>query len=608
MNKEDINFDYKRLHPFKWFILENYPFLEDSIDVLTNYQLFCKLGEMYNKQVDAINILGVQVENITDWFDNLDVQEEINNKLDEMTESGELQEIISSYLNSKAIFCFDNISDMKNATNLIDGSYARTLGYYSKNSGGGSTYKIRNITNDDVIDEKFIIEMNDPENNLIAELIYNNEINVDQIGAYGDGVHDDISFFNACKTRCTQEHVTMCASSNKIYALSEGFTISTGCCYDFNNATIKALNNMQYVIRQNRQIATHDGQPVDSDYTKNIVIDCDSKADYGFYQDNWGWSTLTENIRVLNPKTIGIYIKQGQIRLHNAKVEDENGNGANLIGLQVDSTDSEYYNIVVRDCATGIKVTAGSNGFYECHPAIFETELLPGSKAFDISARCLFVHPIADTCQYGFYIRHFGGCDIISPELVIHPDYYNDETMNENPTFFYLVNGDNATTRLNIRSAKAPVDNIINNSKAIFTNATKWSSGLLILNNPEIEAAQIQGIPKEIRQSNSQINLASYLQQDYSATNINAVINGNVIEYRITKLTLPAISKNTGSYFVSGMPNSLVPDTNKTTNTITKNGIAIAISTNTNGGISITPLSANINSGDELYLTHSFIK
>lgn len=129
MNKEDKNFDYKRLHPFKWFILENYPFLEDSIDVLTNYQLFCKLGEMYNKQVDAINTLGVQVEGITDWFDNLDVQEEINNKLDAMVEDGTLEEIINQEIfgdiQDSIQNINDNIGDLDNLTtvnksNIVD--------------------------------------------------------------------------------------------------------------------------------------------------------------------------------------------------------------------------------------------------------------------------------------------------------------------------------------------------------------------------------------------------------------------------------------------------------------------------------------------------------
>lgn len=47
----------------------------------------------------------IELQNyVRDYFNNLDVQEEINNKLDEMTESGVLQEIITSYLNSKAFF------------------------------------------------------------------------------------------------------------------------------------------------------------------------------------------------------------------------------------------------------------------------------------------------------------------------------------------------------------------------------------------------------------------------------------------------------------------------------------------------------------------------
>lgn len=207
MNKQDMNFDYKRLHPFKWFILENYPFLEDSIDVLTNYQLFCKLGEMYNKQVDSINTLGIQVENITDWFDNLDVQEEINNKLDEMAESGDLEEIISAYLNTKALLCFDTIEDLKSADNLANGCFAKTLGYYSVNDGGSATYKIRTITNDDVVDDMIIIELSD--NTLIAELIPENKtINSIQVGCkIEDNTFDNGIKLNAILNWCNTNHI-----------------------------------------------------------------------------------------------------------------------------------------------------------------------------------------------------------------------------------------------------------------------------------------------------------------------------------------------------------------------------------------------------------------
>lgn len=174
------NYEYKKLYPFKWFVLENFPFIEADFDAITNWQLFCKLGKEMNKIIDSVNLSGEQVELLTDsfnqlrdyvnnFFDNLDVQEEINNKLDEMAESGTLLELISSYLNSKAIFCFDNVNDMKSSTNLIDGSFAKTLGYYNKNDGGKALYKIRVITNSDIIDNGSLIPLN--QNNLVAELI-----------------------------------------------------------------------------------------------------------------------------------------------------------------------------------------------------------------------------------------------------------------------------------------------------------------------------------------------------------------------------------------------------------------------------------------------------
>lgn len=108
---------------------------------------------------------------VDDYFDNLDVQEEINNKLDAMADAGTLSDIISQYLNSTAVFGYDTVADMVDAPNLTNGSFARTLGYSAKNDGGGALYKIRTITNDDVIDGTSIISMNDAGNTLIAELI-----------------------------------------------------------------------------------------------------------------------------------------------------------------------------------------------------------------------------------------------------------------------------------------------------------------------------------------------------------------------------------------------------------------------------------------------------
>lgn len=88
---------------------------------------------------------------------------------------------------------FNTVADMKNA-NLVSGLTVKTLGYYSVNDGGGALYKVRTITNDDVVDEMFIIELHD--NTLIGELIYNSEINVLSLGLDGSGTNDNSSKLN----------------------------------------------------------------------------------------------------------------------------------------------------------------------------------------------------------------------------------------------------------------------------------------------------------------------------------------------------------------------------------------------------------------------------
>ena len=104
MNK----FEFKNLTPFKWFVLENFPFIEADFDALTEWQLFCKIGKEINKIINSQNIVGEQAETLTNafnnlknyvdnYFNNLDVQEEINNKLNEMASDGTLAEIIEDY-------------------------------------------------------------------------------------------------------------------------------------------------------------------------------------------------------------------------------------------------------------------------------------------------------------------------------------------------------------------------------------------------------------------------------------------------------------------------------------------------------------------------------
>ena len=90
------------------------------------------------------------------------------------------------YQLNKKPYYFDTVNDMKNA-DLKEGSIAITLGYYEINDGGAAEYKIVDST------KNYKETLN---NNLYAELIIKDEVNIKQFGAKGDNQTDDSIVFN----------------------------------------------------------------------------------------------------------------------------------------------------------------------------------------------------------------------------------------------------------------------------------------------------------------------------------------------------------------------------------------------------------------------------
>ena len=137
--------------------------------------------------VDLFNQLQAWVDN---YFENLDVQEEINNKLDQMAEDGVLQEIITQYIQANVAWAFTSVANMKASTNLVSGSYAQTTGYYSNNDGGGAIYHITSSTPAGYYETL--------DNGLYAEIvILNNTVNAASYGIKGDGTYDDATAIQA---------------------------------------------------------------------------------------------------------------------------------------------------------------------------------------------------------------------------------------------------------------------------------------------------------------------------------------------------------------------------------------------------------------------------
>ena len=188
--------------PFVKFVASAVPMVFDNS--LSYYEALCALWKYIQGMTDVINNNATLEEEyiekfnelktfVDNYFDNLDVQEEINNKLDAMAEAGTLQEIIDAYLDSNITWVFDTVADMKLATNLIDGSDARTLGFYAINDGGGATY---HISDTGTANEMDIIAVNTLKAHLILPAILSPEM----IGARGDGLTDDTAYFaRACE-------------------------------------------------------------------------------------------------------------------------------------------------------------------------------------------------------------------------------------------------------------------------------------------------------------------------------------------------------------------------------------------------------------------------
>ena len=157
-------------------------YLENTVipAVNTNAEAVLELQNLYAELKDYVD----------NYFSNLNVQEEINNKLDEMAESGVLEQIISAYLQISSVLSFDTVNDMVENENLIEGSTCRTLGFTTLNDGKGRTYKIEKIISG-VADGFNIISLG--RDDLYAVLINENNIYVDvtKFGIKNDGT--DIS-------------------------------------------------------------------------------------------------------------------------------------------------------------------------------------------------------------------------------------------------------------------------------------------------------------------------------------------------------------------------------------------------------------------------------
>ena len=146
--------------------------------VNNNADAVAELQELFTKLQNFVN----------NYFDNLDVQDEINNKLDEMVKDGTFENILANYSNITRVY--NTHQDLVNDANaLVNNMKVKTLGYYEINDGGGAEYYITDTLDETKYQEKV--------NDLYAELIIKDgKININSLGADSTGVNDSSTIFN----------------------------------------------------------------------------------------------------------------------------------------------------------------------------------------------------------------------------------------------------------------------------------------------------------------------------------------------------------------------------------------------------------------------------
>lgn len=128
------------LKPFRFWCQKVLPTVYD--DTLSYYELLCKTVDYLNKttsNVDELETIVTDLKNYVDnYFANLDVQEEINNKLDAMVADGTFDKIINETIFNDLNNKVDNAVEITN--NLINSSerervYTQTIGSLPKTEG-----------------------------------------------------------------------------------------------------------------------------------------------------------------------------------------------------------------------------------------------------------------------------------------------------------------------------------------------------------------------------------------------------------------------------------------------------------------------------------------
>lgn len=407
----------------------------------------------YPLGVEAENVEVANGENLSQRLARID--EDLENNEEDIATIGELagtnkQNIGANEIRIDALerrsasvdkkpYYFNTVADMKAYQKLKAEDMAITLGYYTANDGGGAEYKIRNITNDDVVDNILIIPLNNI--NLIAELIIDDKLNLKQCGCYGDGINDDTTKIQSAINIAKNKNIKLNANKNDIFLISNTLDISN-TFIDLNFAKIITNNNIDILTLNSTNYYTN---------INNVNIDCNNIANSGIHIIN-GRKATFENINILNVQNYAWYYEQGYEIFTNHINIYGNPNASNNIGIYNKSGDSYFNNIIIIDCEVAIQNIECFNYYTNVHAWIYNHINILNSKYLKISgSKCVLNNCYSDTYRYCIYQVDYIPTLLLSNFVnVYNHGILTPEILgNEHPYFMYCETSlGNSLTRL----------------------------------------------------------------------------------------------------------------------------------------------------------------
>lgn len=194
---------------------------------------------------------------------------------------------------------YETLDKMKSAT-LSEGDICFTCGYRRENDYGGAMYRI--VYAPTAIDDRGFTLSLASSNTLRAKMvIQNNEVNVHQFGAYGDGSHDDTKAIQMA----LNTGMTVNFASGKTYRISTPLRINnSNQILNMNNCTIVPYNCYAFEI-----------ESLDETYVQNIVC---NDVTINCINDGFGidLSLNTKDISIKNIKILNLISNNKAININ----------------------------------------------------------------------------------------------------------------------------------------------------------------------------------------------------------------------------------------------------------------------------------------------------